>query len=73
MFILLGLYLNYLLFSIIVVIKERKRINSKSIKALLYAFLYPIFMSTYIPISIIALFKKKKTSGWDPIVRKDRE
>ena len=45
-------------------ITEWKRIHSSAWKKIFYLFTFPIFMFTYIPISIVALFKKVK---WEPI------
>ncbi|WP_036448587.1 glycosyltransferase family 2 protein [Mycoplasmoides pirum] len=65
-----GLYATFLLFSLTVIIKERKLINCSTRKTILYAFLYPIFMFTYIPISIVAIFKKNISTN--PIIRQKR-
>ena len=55
-----------LLFSmgIITTITEWQQIHCSSIKKILYLFSFPIFVFTYIPISIVALFKNVK---WTPI------
>ena len=45
-------------------VTEWKNINCKPVKKVLYCFSFPIFMLTYIPISIIAVFKKVE---WKPI------
>ena len=52
------------LMGLITIISEWKRIHTTDAKKIGYLFLFPIFMYTYIPISIIALFKKV---GWEPI------
>ena len=52
------------LMGLITIISEWKRIHTTNAKKIGYLFLFPIFMYTYIPISIIALFKKV---GWEPI------
>ena len=52
------------LMGLITIISEWKKIHTTDAKKILYLFLFPVFMYTYIPISIIALFKKV---GWDPI------
>ena len=52
------------LMGLITIISEWKRIHTTYAKKIGYLFLFPIFMYTYIPISIIALFKKV---GWEPI------
>lgn len=43
---------------------EWKRINCSNVKKILFLFTFPLFMLTYIPISIVALFKKVE---WKPI------
>ncbi|MDF2677948.1 MAG: N-acetylglucosaminyltransferase [Bacillota bacterium] len=45
-------------------ITEWKQINSTTFKKIMYLFTFPIFIFTYIPISIVALFKKIE---WKPI------
>lgn len=47
-------------------ITEWKRIYAPAWKKVLYAFTFPFFMLTYIPISLAALFTRKV--GWSPIV-----
>ena len=49
---------------LITTITEWKRIQCSPIKKILYIFSFPIFIFTYVPISIIALFKKVE---WKPI------
>lgn len=61
---LLNGYDIILLIGIITTITEWKNIHAKAYKKIFYAFTFPIFMFTYIPISIVALFKKVK---WEPI------
>ena len=48
----------------ITTITEWNQIHCEKSKKILYLFTFPIFMLTYVPISIIALFKKVK---WEPI------
>lgn len=48
----------------ITTITEWKQIHCPTSKKLIYTFTFPLFMLTYVPISIIALFKKVK---WEPI------
>ena len=57
-------YMVFFLLGAITTITEWKQIHCSSLKKILYAFTFPIFMATYIPISIISLFKKVK---WEPI------
>ena len=52
------------LMGLITIISEWKKIHTTNQKKIGYLFLFPIFMYTYIPISLIALFKKV---GWEPI------
>lgn len=61
---LLNGYDIILLIGLITTITEWRSINANPLKKILYAFTFPIFMFTYIPISIAALFKKVK---WEPI------
>ncbi|WP_052663867.1 glycosyltransferase family 2 protein [Mycoplasmoides alvi] len=65
-----GLYLTFLVFALAVVIQEKKRIDCKLYKGIIYAFMYPFFMFTYVPISIICIFSKKVSVN--PIKRKTR-
>ena len=48
----------------ITTVTEWKRIHTKAVKKALYAFTFPLFMFTYIPISFAALFSKGE---WKPI------
>ncbi len=48
----------------LVVITEWKKIYCSNAKKILYIFTFPLFMFTYLPISITALFKKVE---WKPI------
>ena len=52
------------LMGLITVISEWKKIHTSNAKKIGYLFLFPIFMYTYIPISVIALCKKV---AWEPI------
>jgi cellulose synthase/poly-beta-1,6-N-acetylglucosamine synthase-like glycosyltransferase len=52
------------LMGLVTIISEWKRIHTKSSKKIGYLFLFPIFMYTYIPISVIALFKRVR---WEQI------
>lgn len=51
-------------FAVITTITEWRNINTSTKKKILYTFTFPIFIFTYIPISIAALFKKIE---WKPI------
>ena len=57
-------YLIMLIMSVLVVITERKKIHCSAGKKIWHVFTFPLFMFTYIPISVSALFKKVK---WKPI------
>ena len=49
---------------LITTITERKNIYCSTKKKILYMFTFPLYLMTYIPISIVALFKQVK---WEPI------
>lgn len=51
--------------AVLVCITEWKKIHTSWWKKILYIFTFPLFMLTYIPISVVALFKKVE---WEPIV-----
>ena len=57
-------YLTILAVGLLTTITEWKHIDCPKWKRILYVFTFPIFMFTYVPIAIAALFKKVK---WDPI------
>ncbi len=61
---LLSLYGMFFAIGALTTITEWRKIYCRPGKKILYAFTFPIFMLTYIPISIIALFKRVK---WEPI------
>ena len=48
----------------ITIVSEWKKIHTTNARKIGYLFLFPIFMYTYIPISVIALFKRV---NWEPI------
>lgn len=56
----LNLYLTMFFIDAITTITEWKKICCSNIKKVLYAFTLPIFMITYIPISVIAPFTKSE-------------
>lgn len=60
-----GMYSMLYLIGTITTITEWKNIYSTTAKKILYTFTFPIFMMTYIPITVVALFKKVE---WKPIV-----
>ncbi len=49
---------------VITTITEWKHIHCSTIKKIMYMFTFPIFMSTYLPIAIVAIFKNP---SWQPI------
>ena len=52
------------LMGLITLLSEWNKIHTTNTKKILYLFTFPLFMYTYIPISLIALFKKVT---WEPI------
>ena len=52
------------LLGLITTLTEWKSIHCSSWKKIAYAFTFPLFMFTYIPISVVALFKDVE---WKPI------
>ncbi len=61
---LLRFYLALLAFSLFTTLLEWKRIHCPAWKKLLYAFTFPLFMATYVPINVCSVFAKPK---WKPI------
>ena len=57
-------YLGLLLYGALTILSEWKQIRIPNYKKVLYTFTFPIFMFTYIPISLAALVKKVE---WKPI------
>ena len=57
-------YMGLLAYGIITVLSEWKNINAPAVKKVLYVFLFPVFMFTYIPISLAALVRRVE---WKPI------
>lgn len=60
----MSFYGIFFFLGVVTTITEWKQIHCKAVKKLLYTLTFPLFMLTYVPISIIALFKKVK---WEPI------
>lgn len=58
-------YLTLFAIGAITTVTEWRRIYTSNPKKILYAFTFPLFMLTYIPISLTALFTKNLT--WKPI------
>ena len=61
---LFGIYMSLFFFGLITTITEWKRIHCHAGKKILYLFTFPIFIFTYIPIAVVAIFKKVT---WVPI------
>lgn len=59
-----GLYLTLFSIGAITAFSERKKIRCSGAKKVFYCFTFPLFMFTYIPISVAAVFMKVK---WKPI------
>jgi hypothetical protein len=57
-------YLVMFLLGIITTITEWNKIHSSGWKKIAYTFTFPFFMITYMPISVVALFKDVE---WKPI------
>ena len=60
----LNLYLTFFVAGVITTITEWKNIHCSPLKKLLYCFTFPIFMFTYLPIGVAAVFKNPQ---WKPI------
>ena len=58
------LYIVLFIIGLITTITEWKRIHCKNIFKIMYIFTFPIFIFTYMPIAIIAMFSKV---NWKPI------
>ena len=61
---ILGMYALLFVLGTITVITEWKQIHCSVFKKILYAFTFPIFMITYVPVTMAALFAKNE---WKPI------
>ncbi len=57
-------YLVLYIFGLLTTITEWKQIHAPTYKKILYTFTFPVFIFTYVPISIVALFRKIE---WKPI------
>lgn len=62
------MYFVIFFIGVLLCITEWKKIKCSNFKKILYLFTFPIFMATYIPISITAMFKKVT---WKPIIHKE--
>ncbi len=61
---LLSFYTMFFVLGLITTITEWKQIHCQKAKKILYLFTFPVFMLTYVPISVVALFTKVE---WKPI------
>ena len=66
-----GVYLVFLCFSIPLTISEWHSLRAGACKKILYAFTFPLFMFTFIPIAFIALFKREVK--WTPIAHGEKK
>lgn len=57
-------YLVLFIVGVLTTITEWKEIHARPYKKVLYTFTFPLFIFTYVPIAIVALFKKVE---WTPI------
>ena len=60
-------YIGMLFYGLLTVCSEWGRIHAKSWQKLIYLPLFPLFMITYLPITVCALFQKVE---WRPIAHK---
>ncbi len=60
-------YLTFFLVGLITTISEWNKIRCDDAKKIRYLFTFPLFMFTYLPIAVIALFKRVR---WTPIEHK---
>lgn len=59
-----NIYISLFFFGLITTITEWKNIHCSAVKKIKYLFTFPVFIFTYVPIAIVALFKKVT---WKPI------
>ena len=57
-------YFTFFAFGTVTCITEWKKIHTTPIRKILSLFTFPLFMATYFPIAIVALFRKVE---WKPI------
>ena len=65
-----GAYGMLLVFSLFITVSEWKKIKAGAFKKIFYAFTFPLFMFTFLPVAIVALFKKVE---WKPIEHKGQK
>ena len=61
---LINVYISLLFFGVITLITERKQIHCPLHKRILYLFAFPVFIFTYIPMTVAALVKDVT---WKPV------
>lgn len=61
---LFAFYSMFFFLGVVTTITESKQIHCSTSKKIFYTFTFPLFMLTYVPISVIALFKRVQ---WEPI------
>ncbi len=61
---LIEAYLLFFVMALLTLITEWKRIHCKGYKKITYLFSFPIFLITYMPVSLVALFRRVE---WKPI------
>ena len=57
-------YLGMMAYGLLVVLSEWRRIKARPWEKLIYLGVFPLFMATYVPITVVALFQKVE---WKPI------
>lgn len=66
---LLGSYLFFLLYAVMLLAAERKHSNITTANAVKACLMFPFYMALYLPIVVVAVFKKKVV--WTKITRKN--
>ena len=64
MYSIVASYISFFIMGLITTLSEWNRIYCSPQKKIMYLFTFPLFMFTYLPISIVAVFKK---INWKPI------
>ncbi|NLL45595.1 MAG: N-acetylglucosaminyltransferase, partial [Clostridiales bacterium] len=59
-----NVYVSLFFFGLVTIITEWKQIYCSAPKKVLYLFTFPVFMFTYVPIAVAAIFRKVT---WKPI------
>ena len=62
-----GSYLSFFAVGLVTTLCEWNKLGCGALKKLMYAFSFPLFMATYVPISVAALFVRVE---WKPIVHR---